>query len=411
MKTLTILRRESLYSYVFWNLLDKGLVFAIPLLLITVFNNSDKYIELEYIISIVTIIATFIDFGMNSYFFYFYSRSLNKSKALLEIQKVFAQYFVILFVILSSLLFVDFIFFPINDFIFYILGRSTFILLSTFLISYYRLKDTPSKGIFFTLFLSFSTLFLLTVYYIFNFQIGLELIFYPQIIACIIAFFLFARVLIRLNKITVNSKNFIYNSILYSWPSILQIFILMFISNYGKINAIDKLTPEEGVFLGFTTRLCLIIQLAHSSFIGYYAKNILTGPNPLFIDRKLVSKYLRLMILVFLIILIVLVSGLYYLEINIQNSFYLAIFLASYTLVWCINSLFEMYYSRINKNIYRLYFAILNGLIFLIIMALMPLSFLFKLSLALLISSSVILLFTIYYLKRLKFQFNKVSPV
>jgi hypothetical protein len=56
--------KEGLFNYTFWNLLDKGLVFLLPLTLVYLFNTKQKYVELEYVISIVTIIATFIDLGI-----------------------------------------------------------------------------------------------------------------------------------------------------------------------------------------------------------------------------------------------------------------------------------------------------------------------------------------------------------
>ena len=80
--------KEGLFNYTFWNLLDKGLVFLLPLTLVYLFNTKQKYVELEYVISIVTIIATFVDLGINGYMFYHYQNAKNKIKAILQIQKI-----------------------------------------------------------------------------------------------------------------------------------------------------------------------------------------------------------------------------------------------------------------------------------------------------------------------------------
>jgi O-antigen/teichoic acid export membrane protein len=397
--------KEGLFNYTFWNLLDKGLVFLLPLTLVYLFNTKQKYVELEYVISIVTIIATFVDLGINGYMFYHYQNAKNKIKAILQIQKINGIYFIVLYSLTLLIILFDMFIFKLNDYIFFIAGRSLFVFLSASLTSYFRLKDKPSYALYFTLSVNIITVIVLFVYYFYNIGIGLEVIFIPQILAGFFALILIINSLVYLKKISINFWQYLKRSIMFSWPVMVQVFIMMYLANYGKIHALNQLTENEGFFLGFTTRLCLIIQLTHTSFVGFYSKNILTGRDLLTVEFSLVKRYTSLMLLIYVIVVVGLIFAGLYMEIAIQHSYLITFLMASYTIIWCFYSFFEMYYSRINRNIYKLYFSVVNGFIFIFLMDIISASFLMKISIALITSTSIALFFNLFFIKKLNFKF------
>ena len=398
-------KNKGLIYYGLWNILDKGFVFLLPILVLKLFNASEEYIQLEYIISIVTLVATFFDGGLNSYMFYFYQKAKDKRNALIISQKINAFFYSILLFTGLLLILFDFFIIEINDFLIFIVFRCLFIYFSKYLISYYRLKDKPTNAIYFSLSVNFLTAFVLLFYYLNKEVFNLYYYFGPQIIAIFLTSFFVLKSFKKLQKIKIKFWNYIKNSFLFSWPMIIQAALMMYLANYGKIYALDNLTENEGVILGLTTRLSIIIQLAHGTFIGYYAKKILINENFLIIQKSLLIQYLIILFSCFAIVVILITTINYTFNFELHNLLIIQSLLILYTLFWCIFSYFELYFQRINKNIYKLYFVIVNVILFSGLIIMLPYEFLLKFSISLFLSTAIVLIINFFTLKKLSFKF------
>lgn len=400
-----LIKSQSLLIYTFWNLFDKGLVFLLPIIILTLFDAKEEYIQLEYIISIVTIILTFLDIGLNGYIFYFYQKAESKRIALITSQKINAFFYFILLSIGFILLLFDFFVLEINKFLIFIIFRCLFVYFSKYLISYFRLKDKPTNAIYFSLSVNFLTACILLTYYLMKDVFQLSYFFVPQIILVLLTSFFVLKSFKRLRKIKIEFWNYIKNSFLFSWPTMLQVLVMMYLSNYGKIHALGSLVENEAVTLGMTMRISIIIQLAHATFIGYNTKRILVHENYLSIEKKLLIEYLTILLTCFILVVLLLFIVNYSLDLEILNLLTIQFLIVLYTVIWCLYSYFELYFQRINKNIYKLYFVLINGFVFLGLMIVLPYGFLLKLAISLFFSTMTAFLVCVFTLKKLSFKF------
>ena len=234
----------------------------------------------------------------------------------------------------------------------------------------------------------------------------LWLIFIPQLV---LVLYYLVRIVSTLDKSSFSfraSVNTILKSLEFSWPSIIQVFLMVYMANYGKVNALDKLPKEDAVFLGYSLRFCMLIQLAHASLVGFYAKSILAGEDLLNISTGIMKLYAGT--LIFTIILVVSGTFIYQAYIireeHLNERILLIVLLSMYTLLWCFYSYLEMYYARINMNRIKMYLTFAILFVFIVALKFLPFGLLQNIAYAMFLSILVGLIANILVLKKLNFR-------
>ena len=164
-------------------------IFLLPLAVLQLFQDQSVYITIEYIYSVVIIIIPFLDLGISGYFFYAYRNASNYRRIVADILKIFHLIYLSLMLLGIGFILVHYFLIPFEEYIVYIVFRSLFVLVFTFLTSYYRLINKPQKALFVTLIANlFSLLFVLTYFFLGN-DFEFWLIFLGQILFCFLFFF------------------------------------------------------------------------------------------------------------------------------------------------------------------------------------------------------------------------------
>lgn len=396
---------RGLISFTFFNLIDKAFVFLLPFAVLTLFHAKAEYVQLEYIISTVNIFATFSDLGVNGYMFYLYQRTQEKSIAITISRFTSERIFLLLLLVSILIVFFHTYLATIDVLIYYILTRVLFHYITTFFTSYFRLLDEPIKAVYVSLIVNVTSLLFLLIAYQSGVTFSLWLIFVPQ--AGLVLFYLLKIVIeFKPNALSLKkSANTIIDSLKFSWPSIIQVFLMVYMANYGKINALDKLSTQEAVFLGYTLRFCMIIQLAHASLVGFYAKSILSGEDQYSMSNKILKLYAGVLLLCYGFVVAALVIQQTYFSVE-PGRYMLVILFSLYTLFWCFYSYLEMYYARINRNRIKLYLTFAILMVFIGILNLLPFDLLYNIAFAMFCSIFIGLILNIIILKKLKFRLS-----
>jgi len=397
---------KQLLFFTFFNLLDKAIIVLLPFVVLHLFEEQEKYIQLEYIISIVNIIATISDLGLNGYMFFLYQQSANKTNAIKTSRQISEVIFMLLLVIGICVILFHFYIQPLHFLILFIIIRVLFNYIITFLTSYFRLIDKPVLVLYISLAVNVCSLLLLMGFFAFEQPLTLWLIFIPQLI---LTLYYLLRIVTTLGKSSLSfraSVNTILKSLEFSWPSIIQVFLMVYMANYGKVNALDKLPKEDAVFLGYSLRFSMLIQLAHASLVGFYAKSILAGEDLLNISTGIMKLYVGT--LIFTAILVVSGTFIYQAYIireeHLDERILLIVLLSMYTLLWCFYSYLEMYYARINMNRIKLYLTFAILFVFIVALKFLPFGMLQNIAYAMFFSILVGLIANILVLKRLNFR-------
>lgn len=401
-------KNKNLLGFVFLSYLDKAIVFLVPLMVLYFFNDKSEYVFIEYIYSIVLILVPLLDFGLGGYFYYDYRNQNNKRKSILSNITTFFVLYNLLFVIGFFLIIIHYCIYAFEEYIIYIVFRVLFLIAITFLASYYRLIDNAKKALYVTMAANLISLSAMIIYFIASFNFDLWTVFIGQIIFCFYFFYKALKFLKRKLKLEyyVGFCHSLKASILFSWPSIIQVFLMMYIANYGKIRGIDNLLVEENTLLSLTQRYATLIQLTHTSILAFLMKELYLSKKRE-INTKILIKYLSMLVVSVIMVIVILYIHWFFnsTEIVFSRIFWVTSYLIGYTLFWCIYSYFELFFSIENKNIIRLYLAILNGIVFIGVFNFLTTPFLEKVTLGMLISISVSLVTTCLILKRRKYHF------
>src|SRR5690606_4161797 len=210
--------------------------------------------------------------------------------------------------------------FGFEKFIVFIVSRILFVLSTTFLASYYRLTSRPEKVLYISIFSNAMSLSFLILFFLKEYAFSLWLIFIGQILFSV---FYFLKSFRNTCKSLLNSENFYKNNnlvlraFLFSWPTILQAFIMMYMTNYGKINALGKMTVDDGVLLSLMQRISMIIFLTHSSLWAYLIKDIYVGGEVCEINKNILHKYLSFLIIA--LIMAIFIASFYLFSIDEVN--------------------------------------------------------------------------------------------
>lgn len=397
----------KLLRYISLSYLDKAIIFLVPLLILYLFDSKSTYITVEYIYSFVLIAVPFLDFGLTGYFYFHYRESKNKRASILAVTNVFFIVYFLLFALGVLLIAVNYFIYPLEEYIVYIVFRSLFVTLFMFLTSYYRLQNHPKKALYVTMLSNIISLAVIFGYYFLGYEIDIFIIFIGQILFC--CYFLI-KVIIKFKKrISFNSSKLkiIVSSLLFSWPSMIQVFLMMFIANYGKIKAISNLEIDEATLLSLTQRYAMLIQLMHTSIVAFIIKDIYLEKQKE-ISKKAFLKYLVFILLSSCVVVFIIFLNWQFKSINISSNRILlvSIVIVVYTALWCVYSYLEMLYSRENKNIIKLYLAIVNAIVFAIVLSLFSIPFLEKVIYAMAASIIISLFVSIIILKKRGYYFT-----
>ena len=399
-----LINNKELIKYVALSYFDKAIIFLVPLAVLFLFKEKAVYVELEYIYSIVIICVPILGLGLPGYFFFNYRKTKLKREAIVKILKSFHASYIGLFVIALILVLFHYMIYPFEKHIILIVVRTLFILTFSFFSSFYRLLDKAHKALFITLSSNFISILFLLGFYVLDKDFELWVVFIGQILFILFYFIKISyRIIYKYKTYLFNTIfNTLKNSIFFSWPSIIQVFIMMFIANYGKINAIDNMSLNNGVLLSFVIRMSMIIQLSHSSVLAFLSKEIYISKGLRVISKKSLYKYLSFLFAPVMLVSILLFLYFYFdqTEYDTNALAFVVLFIVAYTIFWCIYSYFEIYFSRENKNIIKLYLALANGLIFIILLNFLPWNFLEKITFTMFTSTTITLLISLFVLKK-----------
>jgi hypothetical protein len=363
---------------------DKSLNCAIPLVILYVFKDKAIYNEIEYIYSIAPIAVTVIELGVKDYFLYAYRQSDDRDSLIKNVKGWFLLLltaYQLLGAVLLSIAALSGLESSLTCV--YILVRTIYIFFLSFFTVYYRLVDRPAKVFTFSISVNLVTLIILAAAKFVPGSIDLVYLFVSQAVLCVatLAYYASQRSQIILSGLT----GYVKRSLAFAWPIIANLFLSMFISNYGKMYSRNFLSQNEMFHISFVQRTAIFIWLAHASLVGYLTKRIFLDLKA-GIDRRVLVLYSTIIVtcvgLVFAFLL-----TLNFLQVSIAVEINAVTFLiVGFTVVWCYVSFFELYINRINKNKYILLFSTVAAVIFLSILLLEPGPRLYSISLGMFVS-------------------------
>lgn len=352
----SVLHKDSILSYTFFNYLDKGLAFLVPLSILYFFKDKGVYNTIEYIFSVASLMTIFLELGIKQYYFYAYKNSSDKSQLIVDVKQAFnflAFCYSIIILVLFSIH--NFDYFGI---IFFFIGvRALYLMITSFLNYHFRLIDRPSLIFPITISINLGTIALLFLGKGLYFPLKLLNLFFifPTIFVLLYGLKNFKK--IEISKIK-NFLNVTHKALLYSWPIILNVTLITFMNNYGKLYAYKFLSEDSMFQISFALRVSLIIHLAHASALGYLSKEMYMN-NTIKSFWKSLFSYSRVILTMAMLLLsgIHLIKYMGYLtQFKITLTTYL-IFL--YVLIWCYQSYLELYFNRIGKTKIVLTFSII----------------------------------------------------
>lgn len=385
---------------------DKAIIFLLPLVVLFFFKDKTVYVSIEYIYSITVVIIPLIDLGLSGYFFYVYRNSPKQEESVNIFVNVFQRIYIFLFTIGAAILIINYSLVEFDEFLLFIVSRLLFVLATVFLASYFRLTNNPEKAVYITILSNILSLAFLVLYFLFDIEFSMWLIFFGQIIFAVGYFFKSLIDVFFLNgKVSkLSVKAVIKQSLIFSWPSIIQVFIMMYIVNYGKINILTKMTLEDGVLLSLVQRLSMVIFLTHSSIWAFLIKDVYIEKNLFIIKRSIVYKYLVFLTLALMVITIVAGVYIFYNYTYFTRVSLISILIIGQVFFACIYNYLELYYGRENKNIIKLYLALFSALVFIILITFLKIDFLERFSISVFVSTFASLLLSISILYKRNYK-------
>lgn len=392
---------KGLIFFTSLNYFDKLIAFSLPLLVLYLTKSRAIYNDIEYVFSVANIAVIFIELGIRIYYFYAYKISDNREELLKQARGYF-------FMLLGFYLIIALIAFPIlisfnqnfNYLYVFIFIRTLYLFYINFFGNHYRLIDKPSNIFTFTIFpniLSFIFIFLaykyIGKYYLSFFFLSQALLLSGSIVF-IIKYFSFKKI----NGLFL----YILKALKYSWPIIINVLLITFINNYGKIYTYNRLSSADMFQISYILRIALIIQMTHASVMAYYSKQIFVdGLNK--INKKLLFIY-SLMIffaLALIFLFVILFNQIDSIDDITINASSLTLIL--YTILWCYQAFFEIYFNKINKNKTILLYSIVASLAYVTLIIFVHIGNILQIALIMLTSVIINLSLLLISLKRNKF--------
>lgn len=377
---------KNFFLFNLLNIIDKFLIFLIPLLPLIFFQDQLLYNQIEYIYSLSLIIYIFCDGGIKNYSLVFYRTSENKKNFLDSNYKFINTISIYYFCIIIPLIFLIFLISEYKALYLFILFRVLLLININYHKIHFSLKSKQQNILFLSLLVSISSI----GYLIFRFY------FFENI--NIFDFFLFNIIILSLFFFYNISKKYYLNfekiykifkkSLSFSYPLILNALIFVFIMHFIKIYSYNYLSYNEMTQVSFITRVMLIILVLHSGFLNFYYKKFFKTHLKKF-DYNIFFNYCLILILSSVLILFIfpLISSILNLNLKIDLIFVL---IFSYTFIWCVSAFLEQYLNKFYQNIYILYFSIISLFFYiLVIIYFEQIEMLERICLAMIISVSI----------------------
>ena len=375
--------------------IDKFLIFLLPLVVLYITNDRSCYNDIEYIYSVAGVLSPFFVF-FSSYAFFGYKKSLEENDIFyIKAYRSYGAWLIIVLGLIGSIfsLIVPTILTSLSVLMaFMVLGR--FLYLQTIVNNntYFRLIDKPAIFVVFTIICSIASAIL--VYTIgYDKQWVMLAFFIPQVILSLGDSLIFVLVS------NINWKGFIdylWKSLRYAWPIVINCTLVTFVMNYGKIYAYNFLSSYEMYNFSYIMRISLVIQMAHSSLMAFYGKDLFVNGYSLLFYKK----YTFVIIVAFALSILCLYGFNFFLidKLTIDLTTYLILF---YSLIISYAASLEVFFSRKDKNKVILFVSVMSCLIFLALLIFIGKGGLRSLALCMVIYS-IIYLITLYMIAKVK---------
>jgi len=396
----SIKKHKELGLYSLLNIVDKGLIFLIPIIILFLFKDQELYNKIEYIYAISSMLMIFLDFGIKNYIFYNFKKSRDKANLLKE-NRVFINFLLYFYsIIILFLIIVNELCFSNFDLYLYvfIFVRSLYSVLIAFYSYYYRLIDKPSKIYIYSLTVSFATIGLVVILYFINQIINLYDLFLFQILLIILTMFVFRKLLYAFNF----KKFFTYikDALSYSYPILINLILMTIINQFGKVYAYNFMSANDMTSLALLQRLTMLIVLIHASLSGYFSKKLFIETS-MKIHINIFWLYSFLLVSISLsIILIGYINNVYKLTAYTVDIKLLSLLMMA-TLLWCFTAYSELYFNKTNKNKFIPYITLIGFLSFSVIL-MFNVIMIETIITAMLLSNGLSLIYAIFLLQRKK---------
>ena len=393
---------SNLYTFTFFNILDKLFAYVTPLLLLHFLNDKGLYNTIEFIYSIALIVNIFIDFGTRGYMTYsfrfhtdakVYTFSIVKLFNLLLVIYIF--FFFLIAVFLNTFTFLDL------AVVYYIFIRSIYLCVINIYRVYFRINSNPALIFIWSIPVQIVTALIIMMFYYLDREINLNYFFLPTLI-----FILFHVFRLFINKeFTLNFAkvmDLLKKSIKYYWALIVSSSISIIIGNYAKVYSFINLTEIETTKISFLLRILMIIQLIHASYTAFNLKNIFKDSGVI-VSKKLFLNYLFLIGVFSLIVILIVPTYSNYLNLNFElDIIFFSLYL--YILFWCLAAYFEQYINKSNKNVFILYNYLISVFTYFVVIFYFKNTTLLSLSIAMSSSSIIYFLLTLFIINKFKFK-------
>lgn len=395
---LSVKSNKSLLTYTFINYFDKFITFSLPLIVLYLIKDINLYNNVEYILSFANVGVVVAELGTRLYFLYGYRIRKEESKAYIERVTTYFYWVFFLYSTLGILTFSASLFLSsISNLVPLIFIRVLVLYFINFFSVYYRLIDRPQNILFFNILINVLTIVFVMMCY--NF-LGSTQPFYFFLAQLLFLIYIFFKSVKKIQLTQLNGLiNYIQKAVSFSWPLVINILIVTFINNYGKIYAFNHFTEGEMYNFSYVLRLAMIVQLAHASVITFYSKAIITDKtnklNYQIYKAYNVFIFVAVILVFFILIAINMTSFVPRIPIDIN-----VLIIIAYVLLWCQQSFFEGYLSRMNKNKLVLIFSVIGSVVYILMLTLKKEIDITYISLSMLVSMLINLTAVIYYVRK-----------
>lgn len=358
---------KGLLFFMSLNYIDKAIVFFLPLFILFFIKDITLYNNIEYIYSVANIMVVLAELGGRSYMLYAYTKEPEERRGqFLESVKGYFYLLVLFYIILLIITIGSRSLALMTVFVPFIGVRILVLLFTNYFSIYYRLIDKPQYILFYSILINVSTVIVIIIWNKLSLGvIDLNIYFFIQSI--FVLFLLFKSI----SSYKLLSPKFAFNyfkeSIIYSWPIILNILLVTFVNNYGKIYIYDNLSEEEMYTFSYLLRISMVVQMAHSSIVAFYSKRLFLDKSSK-IDMRLYKFYSIFLFVssVLSFFVIILINFTHIMKpIKIDATIFL---LLAYIFIWCQQAFFEQYLNKTNRNRWILYTSCISAALYLSMM-------------------------------------------
>ena len=350
---------KNVYIYGFFHCMDKGIMWIFPLFFLHFFNSQHLYAEIELIISYIALLLLVTELGIRNYVIYAYNT--------LGYDAFDRSIFLLLISILIMFIISFFVCLFIENYIIVavVFSRLIYFTLYLFLLRYYRWKENAIVPILFNIVFHILTIILVSSLFFNNSFLFDQPVISKQIFLIIIICYItgFSSLLIMIKKNfhlnTKDLKNYFFSGLRYGAPALIVGLSSQMLPHLTKLITFET---NKSVMIEFSLlfRYCIIMQVFHGIFFNYFTKEIFTDMNKVF-PRLLAMKYILGLFISSIIVLFILKI------LTVIELLPILIGIA-YVIVWCLSSSLELFFGRVNKNIYILFAGLSSITYYLILM-------------------------------------------